>query len=195
MTWHAAQTGFDFTAAMRRVCEDLTSRLPELAHIDVTRVAIAWSRARNGRAHGLQASLTPLRFAGGALQSLRGHRRWTLQRLFDPAGAEYLYILRFYLPRFLQQPLAEKLCTIVHELWHIGPAFDGDLRRFAGRCYAHSRSERDYDDLCRALVEKWLRLAPPAELYGWLADDFAALCRRHQRVTGQVIPAPKLIRL
>ena len=87
------------------------------------------------------ASLTPLRFAGGQRHTLRRGRQWTLQRVCED-GREMLYILNFYLPRFLDLPLDEKLTTVVHELWHIGPRFDGDLRRFGGRCYAHSGSQK-----------------------------------------------------
>ena len=95
----------------------------------------------NERLH-LRLWLTPLRFEGGRLTSVRRTGRWTIERLYDEAGREMLYLLSFYLPRFLEHPLREKLATVVHELWHIGPGFDGDLRRHPGRCYAHSHSQR-----------------------------------------------------
>src|SRR6185295_6101961 len=114
---------FDFSLHMRRVCADMCARLTELAHIDLHRVAVAVRRARKRVPHGLQASLTPLRFAGGQLVTENARGRWTIQRLYEtPGGREYLYILNFYLPRFLNQPLEEKLVTIIHELWHVGPA-------------------------------------------------------------------------
>jgi hypothetical protein len=189
----AAAQGFDFTGAMRRLCHDLTSRLEELRHIDITRVAIAFSQSRKPVRHGLQATLTPLRFLRGSLYMRRGQRRYTVQRLFDRDGREMLYILRFYLPRFLDQPFEEKLNTVVHELWHIGPAFDGDLRRFPGRCFAHSSSEQQYDAFCRALAEKWLRGSPPAETFDFLHAPFADLAARHGTIRGYRIPAPKLL--
>ena len=57
---------FDFTPHIRRVCDDMVARLPELAHIDMSRVAVAFCQARKPVPHGMFASLTPLRFAGGA---------------------------------------------------------------------------------------------------------------------------------
>ncbi len=189
----AVAQGFDFTGAMRRLCQDLTSRLEELRHIDISRVAIAFSQTRRPVRHGLQATLTPLRFLGGGLYMRRGRRRYTVQRLFDRDGCEMLYILRFYLPRFLDQPFEEKLNTVVHELWHIGPTFDGDLRRFPGRCFAHSSSEQQYDAFCRALADKWLRESPPVEAYGFLHVPFTELAARHGTIRGYRIPAPKLL--
>ena len=56
---------FDFTTAMHGLCADVVSRSPPLAHIDLSRVLFSVIRARNGRRHGLQARVTPLRFQGG----------------------------------------------------------------------------------------------------------------------------------
>lgn len=186
--------GFNFTQHMRLLCGDLTTRLSELAHIDMSRVAIRFCQARIRSRHGIYASLTPLRFAGGELLARRRGRMWTVERLFDDAGREMLYLLSFYLPRFMERPLEEKLSTVVHELWHIGPAFDGDLRRHPGRCYAHTHSQREYDALMDELTRKWLGLAPPAEVYEFLRWDFRGLEARYGRVYGQKIRTPRLLR-
>jgi hypothetical protein len=37
----------DFTARIRLVCVDMVARLPELAHVDMCRVAVAFSQARS----------------------------------------------------------------------------------------------------------------------------------------------------
>lgn len=186
--------GFNFTSHMRVLCVDLAERLPELAHIDVGHVAIRFCQARIRSRHGLYASLTPLRFEGGQRLSQRRGRTWTVERLFDDAGREMLYLLSFYLPRFLERPFEEKLATVVHELWHIGPEFDGDLRRHPGRCYAHTHSQKQYDALMRELTQKWLDLDPPADAYAFLRYDFGQLERRFGRVFGQKIRTPKLLR-
>ena len=56
-----------------------------------------------------------------------------------------LYLVTFCLPRFLDRPFNDKFVTLFHELYHIGPAFDGDLRRHEGRCAIHTHSKRRYD--------------------------------------------------
>jgi len=185
--------GFDFTSRMRSLCQDIVARAPSLAHVQLQRVLIAFSQARKGVQYGLQASLTPLRFAGGSLTTRRRNGTFTLQRIFDHSGREYLYILTFYLPRFLNNSLKEKLTTVFHELWHIGPDCDGDLRRHHGRCYAHSHSQREYDALMWQLAQDWLRLQPPASLYDFLEVPFQELQDRHGRIFGLKVPRPKLI--
>lgn len=186
-------SGFDFTLHMRRLCEDMASRLPALRYIDVDRVCVAFAQVRSAERRGAFASLTPMRFSGGQEYTVRRGRRYAMQRVLGPAGREMLYILRFYVPRFLDLPFREKLTTVVHELWHIGPAFDGDLRRHGGRCYAHGRSQRAYDAHAERLAGQWLALSPPAGLYDFLRLSFAELRGRYGRVYGVKVPRPKLV--
>jgi hypothetical protein len=187
-----ASPGFDFTAAMRVVCADMTSRLPQLRHIRLERVALGVRRARQRVPHGVYATLTPLRFAGGRPWDGRGNRRRRIQPLVDANGREFLYLMCFYLPRFLDLPLESKLSTIVHELWHIGPQFDGDLRRHAGRCYAHGRSQRAYDLQMDRLAQAWLAADPPAHLYAFLEGCYDELEAEHGAVRGDSWPQPRL---
>ena len=187
--------GFDFTTRMRAVCQDMTQRVPELGHIDFPRVAVSFCQTRKSVTHGMYASLTPMRFAGGATSTVRGGRNWGIQRLENERGREMLYILSFYLPRFLDLDFREKLTTIVHELWHISPQFNGDVRRFRGRCYAHSGSQKSFDAVAERLADDWLSLTPPGELYEFLHHNHRKLSEMHGSVYGTKIPTPKLFPL
>jgi predicted metallopeptidase len=189
------QTGFDFTLHIRRLCDDMVQRLEQLRHIDMSRVAVSFSQTRRTGSHGMFASLTPLRFAGGQMHTFRRKRRWGIQRVYGPDGREMLYILSFYLPRFLDLPFREKLTTTLHELWHIGPQFDGDLRRLGGRCFAHGSSQKRYDAHIAALLDRWLALDPPGSLYDFLRLSFRELTAGHGRVFGRRVPVPKLVPL
>ena len=171
----------------------MTERTPQLAHIDMARVAVGFTQARKTTSHGLYASLTPLRFAGGETFSVRRGRKWAVQRLFADNGQEMLYVMTFYLPRFLNLPFREKLATVMHELWHIGPKFDGDLRRFKGRCFAHGGSQKQFDAHVAKLLDRWLRNSPPDGVVGFLRCDFAELTARYGRVFGHRIRTPKLV--
>jgi hypothetical protein len=180
---------------MRRLCADMVGRLPDLAHVDLSRVLIAFCQTRRAVPYGKWAKLTPLRFTAGSLTSIRGGRTYTIQRVYDRDHREMLYILSFYLPRFFDQSLDEKLITVLHELWHISPDFDGDLRRHAGRCFAHGTSQRNYDAAMRRLAEAWLAAGPPADLYDFLHGTFADLDQRRGPVYGLKVPIPKIVPL
>ena len=185
------RAGFDFTAQMRRLCDDFVARLPQLAYIDLDRVAISFSQTRKAGRYGMHASLTPMRFDGGRKQSFRRGRRWEIQRLLDGSGREMLYILSFYLPRFLELEFREKIITVVHELWHISPNFDGDVRRHGSQCHAHGRAGK-HDAQSEKLADLWLSLNPPESVYRFLHFSFAELQHRHGLVFGRKIAAPKV---
>lgn len=187
--------GFDFTSHIRRLCTDMVERLDQLRHIDLSRIAIGFTQTRKAGGYGIYAAVTPLRFADGGLHTMRRGRRWGMRRLYAPDGREMLYILNFYLPRFLDLPFPQKLTTVLHELWHIGPKFDGDVRRLGGRCFAHGSSQKQYDAHIDALVARWLSFNPPESAYDFLRLNFRELSARHGRVVGQRVPMPKLVPL
>jgi hypothetical protein len=184
--------GFDFTHHIARVCADMAARLDEFRHIDMSLVAVSFRQTRKRMRGGLYASLTPLRFAGGQLQSVRRGRSWKIQRVVLD-GREMLYLLNFYLPRFLDLPFGEKLTTIAHELLHVGPRFDGDLRRFGGRCYAHTHSHAEFDAHAATLGQRWLAQGPEESLFSFLRLDFPKLQAQHGRIFGRRVAAPKLL--
>jgi hypothetical protein len=173
----------------------MAARLAELSHIDSTRVLFTFRQTRKVTRYGVQATLTPLRFEGGKPHTVRRGRRFGVQRVLDAQGREMLYLLCVYLPRFMDHSLREKLVTLVHELWHISPEFNGDLRRHAGRCYAHSHSQREYDQEMGVLVDRWLAAGPDPSLYDFLRLNFTELREHHGEVYGTRVPQPKLIPL
>jgi predicted metallopeptidase len=187
--------GFDFTFHIRRLCEDMVNRAEPLQHINMERVAISFSQTRSAVKTGIFASLTPLRFAGGASHMMRRGRKWEIQKVIDTDGRAMLYLLNFYLPRFLDLGFREKLETVIHELWHVSPRFDGDLRRFGEQKYAHGASMKKYDAQVKVLADHWLALNPPEKLYAFLRDDFRKLSAQHGRVIGTRIHAPKMVRV
>jgi hypothetical protein len=184
---------FDFCGHVRRLCADIVARCETFWHSDVSRLLFAVTQARNTRAHGLQARVTPLRFRNGHL-TRRGGRgtSYQVQRYFVGAQ-EMLYVVTFCLPRFLDQDFDDKFITIFHELYHISPSFDGDLRRHEGRCTIHSRSKRGYDAHMADLARDYLAKGADPALHGFLRLNFTQLQHRHGKVLGAVVPRPKLI--
>lgn len=183
---------FNFTDAMDRLCVDLCDRIEALAHIDMDECLVTVAQARRRVPWGMQAKLTPLRFENGAETTVRNGQRWACQQVMF-GGRPQLYIVTFYLPRFQDQTPREKLVTIVHELYHISPEFNGDIRRFAGRCHAHTGSQANYDAHMGELVDEWLSCKPPRALYDWLEYPFDKLSSKAGGVTGLKISIPKLI--
>ena len=64
------------------------------------------------------------RLRDGRLSRRRRGVTFQIQRYFVD-GREILYLVTFCLPRFLDLTFDEKFVTIFHELFHIGPSFNG----------------------------------------------------------------------
>jgi hypothetical protein len=183
---------FDFCKAISRLCADIVSRADSLRHIDISRLLFGVTQARSGRPHGLQARVTPLRFRNGQLTRRRRDVTYQVQRYFA-GGYEFFYLVTFCLPRFLDQDFDDKFVTLFHELFHISPEFDGDLRRHSGRYAIHSRSQRHYDRHMAGLAREYLAGGPDPSLHAFLRLNFTQLQERHGSVIGVVVPRPKLV--
>ena len=182
----------DFCARMRSLCEDVAGRCEALRHVHMPRVLLTFTPSRNRSVYGLQARVTPLRFRDGRLTRRHGPVEYQVQRYFVN-GVEMLYVLTFCLPRFLDQKFEDKLVTVFHELYHVGPSFDGDLRRHPGRYAVHSHSKDCYDAKMADLVKEYVADHPEPEVFDFLRHGYQSLWDRHGGITGVVVPRPKLL--
>lgn len=187
-----ATAPFDFSAAMARLCADVAARCEPFRHIHMPRILVSFTPSRNRSRYGLQARVTPLRFRNGALTRRHGAVEYQVQRFFVN-GHEMLYLLTFCLPRFLDQSFDEKLITVFHELFHVNPAFDGDLRRHAGRYAVHSHSKARYDSHMAELAREYVADHPEPRLFGFLEAGYRELWDRHGGIVAAVVPRPKLL--
>jgi len=185
---------FDFQSHVRALCADIVRHCAELKHINVSRLLFGMTQARSGRRHGLQARVTPMRFRNGRLTRRRGGRPYQVQRYFVE-GREMLYLLTFCLPRFFDQEFDDKFITLFHELYHISPDFDGDLRRHEGRCALHTHSKRLYDAHMAHLARAYLSNGATRSRHDFLRLNFAQLQHRHGSVVGVVVPRPRLLQV
>jgi hypothetical protein len=187
-----AELPFNFSLAMSSLCRDITARCESLAHVRMSQVLVSFTPCRNGSRFGLQARVTPMRFRHGALIHRHGPVDYQVQRFFVD-NREMLYLLTFCLPRFLDQSFEEKLITVFHELYHISPSFDGDLRRHPGRYALHSHSKANYDSQMTELVKDYLADHPNPDLFAFFRFGYRELWDRNGGIFGNLIPRPKLL--
>ncbi len=181
---------FDYTEAMERLVRDIAARCPEFAHIDADRIVIAYTQTRSPGAHGLYASIHPLRFQDGKRTAKKRGRTYAMPRI-RIGEVEILYVLYFALPRFADLGFETKMVTIFHELYHISPAFNGDIRRFPGKNYAHGHSRKRYNELARSLAEQYTRNADTREVTAFLRMGFDELQKRYGAVVGRHVRPPR----
>lgn len=189
-----APAAVDLSTHLDALGRDLCRRVPELGHIEADRVLFALSRSRAEGTHGIYARIVPLRFAGGRKEETR--RRGRFRETFRlPAlvheRREILYVVHLMVPRFLRLSFEQKLRTILHELYHISPACDGDIRRFPGRNFAHGASRRAYNRRIEELTHRYLAGSPDPTLLRFLHLREEDWLQGAFRLTGLVVPLPR----
>jgi predicted metallopeptidase len=131
------------TLLCRKIVADMVRKLPELSHVRASRILFVAGEARRGS----RATIRPLGGKGRAHVALKGRR------------ALYCITLR---PKFFRSSTPEqRIATLLHELLHISPRFDGLLhpeRRHA------SVPKARFEALLRPLVRRYLTAADPALL-------------------------------
>lgn len=183
----------NLTRELERLVSHVAAHVPELAHIDPARLLICISSTRGGGIRGTYAKIHPLRFPGGTktMERRRGRHTWlcTMPSV-TRRDTEILYVIYFLVPRFFDLPPREKLVTVFHELYHVSPAFDGDIRRFPGRNFAHGSSTRKYNAYMGALVDAYLAEHGEPELLAFLDGTLAELLGRHRTIVGRRFRVP-----
>src|SRR5438132_4917204 len=148
------------TLLCRRLAADMARKLSELSHIQPARILFVAGEARRGS----RATIKPL---AGTRVSLKGKR------------ALYCITLR---PKFFRASTPEqRVATLLHELLHISPRFDGTLdpeRR-------HSRlGQGRFEALLRPLLKRYLADGDPS-LIGGLSHHGEVVARQWlERPTG-----------
>lgn len=185
----------NLTGELEKLIGEIASQVRELNHVEPSRVLVCVASTRGGGVHGTYAKIHALRFPGGERTSelRRGSKRVTCTMpTITHRGMEMLYVVYFLVPRFLNLSPREKLITVFHELYHISPLFDGDIRRFPGKNHAHGSSRKKYDAVVAELVDEWLRSRDGAGLPDFIREDMVSIRARYRVIVGRRLAAPRI---
>jgi predicted metallopeptidase len=184
----------NLTQNLTAIIAEIVSRSPSLAHIDVGRVLVCIGSNRSGRRGGMYGKLIPLRFENGS-EIVRYRGRYYTLPAVSHNGTDCLYIIYFYMPRFFDLPWTEKLRVIFHELYHISPRFDGDIRRMGAVKTAHGHSKKHFDSLYAAELKTFSEHIRGTSVMTFLEMNTGALYRSYRKVTGVRMKSPRPVLL
>jgi predicted metallopeptidase len=136
----------NLTLAVKRLIRDAAARLPELAHVSASQVLVVAGEARRASRATIRPAVADARLPGRPRIVLRGR--------------EIRYVITLRPLWFLDSTPAERVETILHELWHASTRFDGALHR--GRRHA-ALPRAAFRRRVRALAARYAAVAP-AEL-------------------------------
>lgn len=192
----AKRKAYNLTDDISLLVHLLVRRVDRLSHIKPGQILHGVSQARTRSRYGVYAQCHGLRFKHGKREhpARDGHVwQWPIIKV---RGGEILYYITYFLPRFLDQPPRERLHTLLHELYHVSPKFNGDLRRFPGRNEFHGNKHADFDGVVDRILEEAL---PHIELerFPFLMLNFEQLVERFGGVVGNKLKKfnPRRVRL
>ncbi len=184
------QDEIDLSSTLTAIISEIVSRTPSLAHIDVERILVCVGSNRKGRRGGLYGKLIPLRFKNGSPRLLHRGRTYAIPEI-SHNGRTCLYMLYFYMPRFFDLSWEGKLGVLFHELFHISPRFDGDIRRMGAVKAAHGHSKRHFETLFSPELRAFIPYAHTSAHFEFLSMNTHVLYRRYRAVTGIRMKNPK----
>ena len=185
----------NLTLELERLIADISRNVEELSHIDPAKIMVCVSTTRGRGIHGTYAKIHPLRFQGGSRTILLRRKRQASLYEIPPVkrgDIEILYLVYFLVPRFLNLSLREKLITVFHELYHVSPAFDGDIRRFPGKNFAHGSSRKKFNAHLEGFVESYLEKVGDLTSLAFLEGNMEELRSRHGAIVARRMAAPRL---
>jgi len=185
---------FDYSGHMRHLIGTIAATCSEFRHIDAARLLVSLTPARSNSSFGLHAKIVPMRFSGGRRSVTRAGTAYRMPTI-SVGGSEILYIIYFCLPRFQDQSLEDKLSTVFHELYHISPKFNGDLRRFEGRNSVHGSSWKKYEQKMSGFAADYLDAHSDRGAHQFLKFSYRELVDRFGEIVGLRIKEPKPIYL
>ncbi|MCL1911175.1 MAG: hypothetical protein FWG13_03110 [Leptospirales bacterium] len=132
------------TDVLSAIMREITVFSPQFSHIDMDRVLVSVAFNRFPSRGHICGKLVPLRFESGQEIMFHKGRSFRIPGLLYK-DIEQLYVIYFYAPQFFDMPPHEKLKVIFHELYHINPEFNGDIRRMGKKKIAHGHSRKNFD--------------------------------------------------
>jgi len=148
----------NFNQAVRALLRDVARAIPEFSHIRASRVLVVAGEARRAS----RATVKPLAFAGSKTRDKLGHRKPVVRI----RGKRVLYCITLR-PLFFRASTPEgRIGTLLHELYHVSPSFDGTLDRNR----RHARSGPRFSRTLRPLVFRYLKRCPPEVLAPFAHD-------------------------
>ena len=181
----------DITEVLTHIIYEIIKHTKIFHNININKLLVCISSNRNsGRGGGIFGKLVPMRFEeGSAIKKFKG-RYYSMPEIVHNKE-KILYLIYFYMPRFFDLEPMEKLNVIFHELFHISPDFNGDIRRVSKHKAAHGHCKKHFDSQYSQELESFYEYIKETSYMKFLALDSKKIHETFGKVTGRRLKVPK----
>ncbi|MBI3181904.1 MAG: hypothetical protein HYZ28_07145 [Myxococcales bacterium] len=148
----------NFNQAVKALVKHVAATMAEFSHIRPGRILVVAGEARRSS----RGTVKPLTFEGARSRDKAGRVKPTIRL----RGRRMLYCVTLRPLFFRASTPQARIATLLHELFHISPRFDGTL----SGARRHARLGGGFAHRLRPLVRRYLKRCPP-ELWAPFAHD------------------------
>jgi hypothetical protein len=148
----------NFNQALKALIKDVAASMAEYGHIRPSRILVVAGEARRAS----RGTVKPLTFEGGKSKDKSGKAKPVVRI----RGRRMLYCITLR-PLFFRSSTPEsRIATLLHEMFHISPKFDGTL----ANARRHAKLGKGFAKRLRPIIRRYLKRCPP-ELWAPFAYD------------------------
>jgi len=160
----------NLTDVLTLIIHDMIQSTGEFKAFDLNRMLVCCASNRKDCRGAIYGKLLPLRFKDGAEIIKHNGRFYTIPKL-KVNNSEILYIIYFYIPKFFNLSAKDKINVMFHELYHISPEFNGDIRRMGKFKAAHGHSRKSFEEKYIEFADVFYEKIKETPYYNFLNMD------------------------
>ncbi len=163
-------------------------------HFDINKILIAGSQNKPWGKNAIFSKVIPLRFEGGEQRTRHNDEEYCFPRV-TRGEHEILYIIYFYFPSFFDLDAKKKIEVLFHELHHISPAFNGDIRRHGKGKYIHGHSGEKFNESFQEEANSFYQHIAGTNFFDFLDMNATEISSLFKKINMTKFKRPKIIKL
>jgi len=175
-------SSINLTDTLSLITHEMILRTEEFRKYDINRMLICCASNRSDSRGGIYGKLVPLKFEDGS-DVIRYHGRlYSIPKIIHN-NMEIRYLIYYYHPKFFDLPAREKVNVMFHELYHINPEFNGDIRRMGKFKKAHGHSKKSFEKKYLDLAEEFYSYVKETPYHAFLDMNTRDLKNSFKKIT------------
>lgn len=172
----------NLTDILTLIIHDMIKSTDEFARFDLSRILVCCASNRRDGRGATYGKLLPLRFKDGSEIIKHNGRFYTIPKVLF-GNTEILYIIYLYIPRFFNLSAKEKVNVLFHELYHINPEFNGDIRRMGSFKSAHGHSKKAFEERYIEYADRFFKNISSLPYYNFLEMNSDQIKESFKKIT------------
>ena len=151
---------------------------------------VCLSSNRDGSKGATYGKVVPLCYLNGSQSVIYKNQKYTMP-LVKKNNNIIKYLLYIYLPKFFDLSVKGKLYVLFHELYHINPNFDGDIRNMGNFKRVHGYSIKYFNSFFIKELEDFEKYIKLTSYQNFLEMDHNFFKNNYLSIKGFKVKIPK----